>query len=588
MPGGDTVGLPELTFGADRKTENETEHTAASEVTGGAEIVVDMSPFSAEGLYRDTALPFSGDSPGGMPRQLIPERLRKMRRLFDYSSQSRTEKAGSFVKQARFMEDYEDDAPWSGDFLCYFPCYQDMTTRQLRGYFSWRTRIRKGEYIPISTSAAYVYVYELMNGVGASSPEDSLQKLMAFDEGYLQRGMGDPKMRLNLWNWMFELAVVNSLPLETVKQFMSPKLLEEDAALAVLRNPEEASDDVLFGAMSEIYGNRILKSKVLSADHERGKYLFAACWRRGIALSRGQEKDLFALCFGKKVFRDWFPFRNALYCPGEPWADRDYILSECRSYHCRNGRWREAVIDRKGTDAGKLRGFLREAERKLRQYLKTGGSLKASPEDAWADPYIDAAIEADRKAVLEASRPKITIDLSGLEQIRRDAAITRNSLLSEEERALMEGEEVPENISAVNNHAGKLPEDSTLTDTPVGISLKDSILTDTPVGISLKDSPHADTAAGKPFQDSIHADTAEGTLHMDCIHLRILKTLLAGGSVKELIRTNHLMPSMVADAVNEALYDEIGDTVLLCEEDELSIVEDYLEDLQQLPGLREL
>ena len=46
---------------------------------------------------------------------------------------------------------------------------------------------------------------------------------------------------------------------------------------------------------------------------------------------------------------------------------------------------------------------------------------------------IKAAAEADRKAVIEASRPKITIDLSGLDQIRKDALSTQNSLLTEEE-----------------------------------------------------------------------------------------------------------------------------------------------------------
>ena len=44
------------------------------------------------------------------------------------------------------------------------------------------------------------------------------------------------------------------------------------------------------------------------------------------------------------------------------------------------------------------------------------------------------------------------------------------------------------------------------------------------------------------------------------------------------------MPSMVADTINEALYDEIGDIVLECDGDSLTIVEDYLEDLEELTG----
>ena len=42
------------------------------------------------------------------------------------------------------------------------------------------------------------------------------------------------------------------------------------------------------------------------------------------------------------------------------------------------------------------------------------------------------------------------------------------------------------------------------------------------------------------------------------------------------------MPSVVADAINEALFDEIGDNVLTCEGDEITLVEDYREDLESI------
>ena len=46
------------------------------------------------------------------------------------------------------------------------------------------------------------------------------------------------------------------------------------------------------------------------------------------------------------------------------------------------------------------------------------------------------------------------------------------------------------------------------------------------------------------------------------------------------------MPSVEADAINEAFYDEIGDTVLFCEGDQLILVEDYIEDVMRaVPGI---
>ena len=71
---------------------------------------------------------------------------------------------------------------------------------------------------------------------------------------------------------------------------------------------------------------------------------------------------------------------------------------------------------------------------------------------------------------------------------------------------------------------------------------------------------------------------------LDNLHTQILCALIHGESVAALIRENCLMPSMVADTINEALYDEIGDIVLECDGDSLTIVEDYLEDLEELTG----
>jgi hypothetical protein len=44
------------------------------------------------------------------------------------------------------------------------------------------------------------------------------------------------------------------------------------------------------------------------------------------------------------------------------------------------------------------------------------------------------------------------------------------------------------------------------------------------------------------------------------------------------------MPEIVADELNEALFDEIGDSVVECDGDEIILVEDYREDIMELLG----
>ena len=489
--------------------------------------------------YTDTALPFAG-SPYRAAREEAPERIRQMRRLYDYSSPSEAARAENFCRQAAFMADYEDDVPWTGDFMLFFPTYRDLNLRQLRGYFTWRTRLRRGDVRPIPASVAYIYVYELLNGVGAKTPEESLKKLRDFEHAFLDSGIGEEKMRPNLRRWMLEFAVLKDLPTELAAECADPELMERDRALEALRRSEAHSDGEVLEALRFFSGKKLESSQVLKSDPEGGKRLYAACGRSACAYREG-ERDLFTLCFGQKTAKPWYPLSNAVYHERSRPRDRDYYLNACRSYRCRGGKWQELSYEKRYEKA-LLQGFLHETEARLRRCRKAGRPLKENPGDAWAIPYIDAVIEEERRAVLEASRPKITIDLGGLERIRREAETTRESLLTEEERAeeskVLEGPMVPE--------APEVPEAPAVS--PAG------------------------AAEERP------------ELPLDGLQVRVLLALLHGQDPGPMLLEAHRMPTLTADEINEALFDEFGDTVLLCDEDKLLLVDDYIEDLENYLG----
>ena len=69
---------------------------------------------------------------------------------------------------------------------------------------------------------------------------------------------------------------------------------------------------------------------------------------------------------------------------------------------------------------------------------------------------------------------------------------------------------------------------------------------------------------------------------LDDTQAQILLSVMRGEPVAGMIREKALMPSVVTDAINEALFDEIGDSVLMCEGDEITLIEDYREDLELL------
>ena len=198
----------------------------------GATIVLENKPQAQRVVYGDTPLP---GVRRGFPdlADPVPAKIAQMRKLYRYGEDTFRERCENFCRQGKFMEDYEDDEPWSGDYKRYFPTYHDLNVRQLRGYFTWRAQVRRGEYPPTATSFAYLYVYELLNGIGAASPEESLEKLEAFLEGYVLSGVGEASMEENLRRWMLELAVVKGLPPEKVRSFADPQLLARDQALAL-------------------------------------------------------------------------------------------------------------------------------------------------------------------------------------------------------------------------------------------------------------------------------------------------------------------------------------------------------------------
>ena len=200
---------------------------------------------------------------------------------------------------------------------------------------------------------------------------------------------------------------------------------------------------------------------------------------------------------------------------------RQYVLNPSRRYECRGEIWQEERYDPLRFDRDRFLALLHEGDRQFRKFLKTGHYLREKREEAWAAPYAAALIAAEEKAVREAARPKINIDFTDLDRIRRDAGVTRDSLLTEEELA----------------------------------------------------------------ESSIEPEPTEPAFDgLDAQHLQILLKLLRGESAAELIQNARLMPAVAADTINEAFYDEIGDSVVEYDGSALMLVEDYREDLTRKLG----
>ena len=172
---------------------------------------------------------------GRQMQNFLPDQYRKMREISRWQDDPKggagrwLSEAELFYRQGLLMADFEDDCPYNGTFKSYFPTYNAMSDRQLRGYFTWRAQVRRGTVEETSTSFAFLYLYELICGIGVDDPLDGFNKIKAFWDVYRAFEPGiDRFARV----WLQDYAVFHGL---------DPKLLRDsktvmfDNALIELR-----------------------------------------------------------------------------------------------------------------------------------------------------------------------------------------------------------------------------------------------------------------------------------------------------------------------------------------------------------------
>lgn len=550
----------------------------------GFTVILDNSNTEQE-QYQDAPL-FSGqtlairspcDDMKGLQnaKQHVPEQIRRMKNLYQYGNGSFKQICKNFYVQGKFMENYEDNAPWNGELNSYYyvVTYHTLSLDALRGYFTWRTELRKGNYQRHCQAFTQIYLNELINGIGTSSAEESLCKMREFEKGYLDAGLGGfdtINLRDTLQRWMLEFAVLSGVAPEIARIYADSRMLEKDVGIEILRNPKKYSDQEVFNALCMFGGKKTAESKLIQQQGAEAIRLFAAVWRLVSVQYRKNRKTFFYLCFGDRKEQLWYPLAHTLYYNSKNKKQRDtiYELDPARSYRFTQGEWYISTYQSYYFNKQILADFLHEADRRLRLYLKAGYPLKERKGAVWAVPYIETVIEEDRKARLEATCPKITIDFSGLDKIRKDALEIQGSLLTEEET-----QGTPTAASNQTENAKNIGASECAEDTIPAASIP------TPAAIP----PTGSMPSAEDISVSVSVPS-EVSVPLDGMQMQLLRMLLRGEPVQELIAAQHGMPSVIADAINEALFDLIGDTVVECDGETITLVEDYRDDLIGILG----
>lgn len=496
--------------------------------------VLSDSKLSGSGVYRDEPLLFTASQ----MKSYTPPKYAEMKRLITPHEAAFAPANYIFYKQGRFMENFEDNFDYHGDFIRSFPTYRDMNNLQLRGYFSWRTRLRRGEILKAPPAFAYVYAYELINLIGVSSPKEGFLKLRDFAEKY---GKTDRGILPLTHRWLTDFAVYYGLEPELISG--QPEF-KNDSALICLMDYKTKSPAEITAALDNFSSYKLTGSAFYK------KYPRETCdavYRLFRGLAEHYEGkpggDIFLRLFAKPEKEDYLMFRMSVFYEQRPHADCVYEINRINKYICRNGSWRTERFCPVKDKAGRLGAILKNTDCRLRQKYGYRSALKPVELSSAFEDIIKKAVEEHYAEKLEKEKPVISIDLSKLEGIRNASEITRDKLIVTEEPDAPEADEA--------SLPGELQFNAPPAETPAPASEAPLI---------------KETAGGGYGLDSACAD--------------ILKCLLTGGDAGGAARRNGIMLSIAADRINEALFDRFDDTVIDFSGDAPYIIEDYADELK--------
>ncbi len=547
---------------------------------------------------------------GRQMQNFLPDQYRKMREISRWQDDPKggagrwLSEAELFYRQGLLMADFEDDCPYNGTFKSYFPTYNAMSDRQLRGYFTWRAQVRRGTVEETSTSFAFLYLYELICGIGVDNPLDGFNKIKAFWDVYRAFEPGiDRFARV----WLQDYAVFHGL---------DPKLLRDsktvmfDNALIELRRaardlvpapapsgqtptrrktseptlplpPDEVREERLMAAINALSTYNLSNSRLDRSHHRDLRHVACAVYvRMARYYDTHRKTGIVASLFGEETAMPYTMFASAVFFAPERHEDCEYRLDPIHIYRCQNGFWECMRIHGSRQKSSKLGEMMRACDQRLRLALDPAHPLKEEKVPKYLAKIIDDEIVAWLSWDAAHQPVKIDIDLSQLGHIRSAAAQTREALLIDEERedgAPVEAEATLIEQPSTEPAPGMTAEPGEMTiqqdepDEPTVSTEEFGVVAPLLVSVPAPVTPAPVTPAP--------TETANKLAPAATAYLRALLEQNTAQSTSAVERSGQ-SEDMLVDSINEVLFDLVGDTVIEFGAAGPQIIEDYEVDVR--------
>lgn len=452
------------------------------------------------------------------PEEKLPAPLKAARSLEKGAARMYQNRRSLFLNQAKLLEFYKDD--YEGGYIsrCYYPTYDLLNNQELRSYFAWRTKVRNGDIQPSCSSFAYLYLYELINGIGTGTPVEGLHKMDDFAAAYKEY---ESSLMNYYANWRKSYIIYYNLS----DSFLRGEEREgEEVHMAVLDSAQEQTDDAIAAAVKQLAPGWLNRSKFYKTHQTDMDRVIVQVLRRMHQHYSARSKRTFSeQLFGS---RETYPvdlFCHAVFCDPLRHENSRYYITDSHYYECRNGYWTETSCFIDGHKRRKLENLMKTIDASLRVALNDGKPIKSPSQLKWVTKVIEEEVAAllETQKQQEAEAKRVQIDYSALAQIRREAAITQDKLATEEELE----EEAPPAVQPPPPQPEALP----------------------------------------------------GDCPLDKTQYRLMQNLLYGGDTSWVQREGKMV-SVLLDSINEILYDIFQDAVI----EDQQVVEDYIDELKEM------
>lgn len=573
----------------------------------------------------------SGSADDEALRGLSDETREVLKQMYAVSSaydQGSRMDAEIFYQQGRIVYGLEDYFPIHERYQAYYPTYRSMTLRQLREYLTWRTVWRKFEktmlsresdactrteqqpdqmessaegntleehvarYVKNNISFAYMHAYELINNTDDIPAEEGYRKLAIL---YRTFGQHDGWFRTHLWRWLRDFAVYYQVdPAITLSeddggQAEAIHTLEEYERYLRTEYAGEKMTAVNASDRPDLHAVFRAICCLSSRDPSKSPYyrkhaedLEEVCVRSYAAVCRfymqnGKRMLLETMYGGKDNFL-YYMFQTAIFYDRLHYDNYTYAADASHVFVCHDGRWtceRYLFLKKKDPFLGDV---MREAERNLRELTGYTAKLTKKIVSSALAEVIAQTVEAYLEEKREAARPKVHIQLDKLGEIRQNAAHTRNQLI-------VDDAEFVDPIAALHTGVNTLPAGHGPDITSVLTSGITSDRTDPGKRAAEEDTKEEVGGSVLPSAQMKVDDSAPDTQDSSILtpaQKDFLRELLAGGDGKAYVHAHPELGSvsLLADDINEALFDQIGDTVIEVDGDTPTLINDYREDVE--------